>query len=341
MGDIMSNTPNDLMIVDSILVAGSKINHHVGKIMCSISGGSDSDIVIDLLQRTKNPDKIYYVFFNTGLEYEATKKHLKYLEEKYNIKIHEVKAQKPIPTCTREFGEPFVSKQVSEMIQRLQRHGFKWENKSYDELVQKYPKCKAALRWWCNAWGEKSKFNIDYNKGLKEFMLQNPPKFKISNKCCHFTKKKLAKDFKTQNDINFSITGIRKAEGGARSAAYKNCFSADVHGVDEYRPIFWYKEEDKRIYEQFYNIKHSDCYEKYGLKRTGCAGCPYGKDFENELEVIHAFEPKLFTAVNKIFKNSYEYTRAYKDFVQEKYGKSIGKQLNMFEIFREQTNNEF
>ena len=40
--------------------------------------------------------------------------------------------------------------QVSEWIERLQRHNFQWEDKSFDELYKEYPKCKVALQWWCN-----------------------------------------------------------------------------------------------------------------------------------------------------------------------------------------------
>ena len=84
--------------------------------------------------------------------------------------------------------------------------------------------------------------------------------------------------------------------------------------ADEYRPIFWYKNSDKEDYEKHYGIMHSRCYTDYGLKRTGCAGCPYGRDFEKELEIIREYEPRLFVAVNNIFGNSYEYTRKYKEF---------------------------
>ena len=53
----------------------------------SISGGADSDMMLDMiraLEPEKNyPDaKLHYVWFNTGLEYTATKEHLSYLEEK-------------------------------------------------------------------------------------------------------------------------------------------------------------------------------------------------------------------------------------------------------------------
>ena len=72
------------------------------------------------------------------------------------------------------------------MISRLQKHNFKWEDKPYDALVKEYPKCKCALKWWCN--NNASRFNISRNKYLKEFILHNPPTFKISNK---WTKKKI------------------------------------------------------------------------------------------------------------------------------------------------------
>lgn len=334
--------PKNKEVYESFLVANKKVNDDAYKnIVCSISGGSDSDIMLDICNRVDNDKKIKYVFFDTGLEYQATKEHLKYLENKYNIEIKHEKAKKPIPICNKEYGQPFLSKQVSEYMQRLQKYKFTWEDKPLMSLLELYCKeiqkdeaikngkikkgvgeyqgryfkgCVTPLKWWCNAWGDKSKFNIEYNKGLKEFILLNPPQFKISNKCCHFAKKLVAKDFKDKNDIELSLVGVRKAEGGARSSAYKNCFSCNTDTPDEYRPIFWYKEETKRVYEESFDILHSKCYTEYGLKRTGCAGCPYGKDFEFELEVIKKHEPNLYIAVNNIFGNSYEYTRKYNEF---------------------------
>ena len=62
------------------------------------------------------------------------------------------------------------------------------------------------------------------------------------------------------------------------------------------------------------NIKHSDAYAIYGLKRTGCAGCPFGQNFEQELDVIKNFEPKLDKGINNIFGRVYEWTRLYNEF---------------------------
>lgn len=117
-------------------------------IMVGISGGSDSDTMLDAIHRLDFEKKVTYVYFGTGLEYEANKKHLRDLEEKYQIKIETLDPVLPIPTCCRKYGVPFWSKHVSEMIYRLQRHGFKWEDKPFDVLIQEYPprpRCPAVV----------------------------------------------------------------------------------------------------------------------------------------------------------------------------------------------------
>ena len=47
------------------------------------------------------------------------------------------------------------------------------------------------------------------------------------------------------------------------------------------------------------------------MKRTGCAGCPFAKDFDFELEVIKRHEPQLYQAVTKVFGESYDYHHKY------------------------------
>ena len=149
---------------------------------------------------------------------------------------------------------------------------------------------------------------------MKEFLIENPPTIPISNKCCYYAKKKVKVDYISENNIDLSVTGLRRAEGGVRSTAHKGCFTEKEYDTDEFRPIWWYTDSDKRDYEKTFELKHSDCYEKYGLKRTGCAGCPFSRDFEKELEVLEQYEPKLYKAVQHIFGESYAYTRAFKLF---------------------------
>lgn len=318
LDSLLENCPKNQIIGDNLIRAWSKINSpKYKKIVCSISGGSDSDVMLDICTRCDRDNKIEYVWFDTGLEYQATKDHLKFLEEKYNIEIKPYKAIKPIPLSCRNYGQPFLSKQVSEMIRRLQSHNFLFEDKTFEELYEEYPKCKSALEWWCNIKPSKA-HNINQNKWLKEFLIENPPTFSISNVCCKYAKKDVAHKLLNNSKYDLQIVGIRKAEGGVRATAYKSCFDDKGDGYDNYRPLFWYRDSDKDEYDNAYEIVHSKCYTEYGLKRTGCAGCPFGRDFEFELEVIQKYEPRLYVAVNNIFGDSYAYTRKYREFCKRK-----------------------
>ena len=214
---LLSELPSNTIILDSFVKANSLITSgNFKRIVVSVSGGSDSDLIVDLF--TKLTTNVEYVFFDTGIEYQASKDHLDYLEEKYGIEIKRIRAKIPVPLACRQKGQPFISKPVSEFISRLQRNNFKWVDKPYEELIQEYPKCSSALKWWCNDKGrgmDTSFFNINRNKYLKEFLIDNPPTFKISNKCCDLAKKDTAHQFIHPEDLD--VVGVRKAEGGGKN----------------------------------------------------------------------------------------------------------------------------
>ena len=326
--ELLQLTKKDFTVFDSIQKADGIINNKkYSSIICSISGGSDSDILLDLCTKIDKRNIIQYVFFETGIEYSATREHIKFLEEKYNIQIHTCRPRRPVPVCCKEFGQPFLSKQVSEWIARLQSHNFQWEDGDFETLYERYPNCKAALRWWCDKWGTRengniSSYSIHYNKYLKDFMMENPPDFRISNKCCIYAKKDVAHKAIKMLNADLNIIGVRRYEGGARATAYKTCFSFGKGGVDQYRLIFWYKNEDKEFCNEVLNIQNSRFYTEYGLQRTGCAGCPYGRNVEEELNILREYEPNLYKAVNVIFGDSYEYTRKYREYVAKRLAES-------------------
>lgn len=329
--EILKSLPKNITIVDSYTKAESLLCR--GKfetIAVSVSGGSDSDLIVDITTRLKV--NAIYVYFDTGLEYKATKEHLTYLEKRYGIEIRRIRSKCPVPLAVKQVGQPFLSKQVSEYIARLQKVDFKWQDRPFEELVKEYPHSVSALKWWCNYKGDDGKpsmFNINRNKWLKEFLIENPPTFFISNRCCELAKKQSA-DY---DDKTINVIGVRKAEGGQR-AGHNTCTTLGHHNI--YRPIFWYSQADKEEYEQFADIQHSECYTEYGLKRTGCAGCPFGRDFEYELKVLQEHEPNLYKAVCNIFKDAYEYTRAYRKFCKHKDNlykrKQIGYQTTIFDF---------
>ena len=175
MNDINDNTNYEIVASQK---KAERILMRSATPLCSISGGSDSDIVLDLIYNVDHDKKVKYYWINTGLEYDATKEHIDFLEKKYGIEIKRIKPEKPIPTCVREFGVPFLSKYVSEMMERLQRHNFGWEDEPLEVLLERYPRCKTALQWWCNAYYSPengvqkiSRFSINRNRFLKEFIM--------------------------------------------------------------------------------------------------------------------------------------------------------------------------
>ena len=145
------NGIDNLNVFQALLKADNIINRSQYKnILCAISGGSDSDIMMDICHKVDKENKIKYIWYNTGIEYQATKNHLEYLENRYNIEIIRLRAIKPIPTTCKEYGQPFLNKYVSQQIMRLQKYNFNWENESFETLKQKYPDCVSAIKWWTN-----------------------------------------------------------------------------------------------------------------------------------------------------------------------------------------------
>lgn len=94
--------------------------------ICSYSGGSDSDIMIDLIERTRKMfntacgrevlKPVKYVFFNTGLEMKATKDHVRATAEKYGVEIEECRPKINIVKASRQYGIPFLSKHFSQRL---------------------------------------------------------------------------------------------------------------------------------------------------------------------------------------------------------------------------------
>jgi 3'-phosphoadenosine 5'-phosphosulfate sulfotransferase (PAPS reductase)/FAD synthetase len=289
------------------------------KIAVAVSGGSDSDIMLDMIELVKPPDgcgEVRYVFFDTGLEYDATLRHIAEVEERYGVIIKRVKSKKSISVACREHGVPFISKYVSEMMCRLQKHNFDWNDMLENATTEKYGRCKSALDWYFNRYTQgisgKSNYNINRLKLLREFIMANPPGFAISEKCCDYAKKNVAKEFDKIFKPDLKINGMRMTEGGRRAGAIKNCFTiASDTSVANYRPLWYWSDEDKRIYKEWRSIRYSDCYEVWGFNRTGCVGCPCNSKALQELEIAKRFEPNKVKAAFSVFEKSYAYREAY------------------------------
>lgn len=300
--------------------------------ICSYSGGSDSDIMISLIEQTRalfDLPPVKYVFFNTGLEMQATKDHVKYTAEKYGVEIQEVRPKISIVTASRKYGIPFVSKimsgglhdwQVKKVPLSIAEEYEQAEDKAAKraELKERYPKCESLINFLCccNSKGEPRpniQLVINSSKYMRDFIDKYPPDFKISAKCCDYCKKQPA--HLVQKDFDMIITGERRDEGGMRSVPRKDntslCFTETSSGQYRLRPLYYVSDADKAWYKEYYNIRYSDAYEVYGLTRTGCCGCPISYKAIDDLEKIRPYEPNVVEAAWNIFGDSYRYRQKY------------------------------
>ena len=129
----------DLQRIQSAIQKAYVLTQRHERICVGISGGSDSDVMLDLLFRAVPREKMHFVFFDTGIESQATKDHLLELEDHYGISIERIRATVPVPLGVIRYGLPFISKAISHHIATLQRHSFDFRNdgdKPYDYLVE-------------------------------------------------------------------------------------------------------------------------------------------------------------------------------------------------------------
>lgn len=317
-------------------IIAARLRQHP-KAICSYSGGADSDIMIDLIERTRamfdgNLPPVKYVFFNTGLEMKATKDHVKETAEKYGVEIEEHRPKISIVQSARTYGIPFVSKIMSAGLSDWQKKGVplsiaeeyeQAEDKpaKRKELKERYPKCESVINFLCccNSAGEPRpniQLVINSSKYMRDFIGEFPPDFQVSAKCCDYCKKQVA--HKVQKDYEMIITGERRDEGGMRSVPRQNntslCFTETADGQYRLRPLYYVSDKDKAWYKEYYGIKYSDAYEVYGLTRTGCCGCPISYKAESDLEKIRPYEPNVVKAAWNIFGKSYEYRQKYNEY---------------------------
>lgn len=328
--------PHKFLAIQGIIA--TRLKQHP-KAICSYSGGSDSDILIDVIERARKMlelPPVQYVFFNTGLEMKATRDHVRATAEKYGVEIIERRPKVNIVQAARRYGIPFVSKIMSGGLHDWQEKGIPLtiaeeyeaaEDKAAKraELKERYPKCESVINFLCccNSAGEPRpniQLVINSSKYMRDFIGEVPPDFKISAKCCDYCKKQLAHS--VQKDFEMIITGERRAEGGMRSVPRKDntalCFTESGNGQFRLRPLYYVTDADKAWYKEYYGIRYSDAYEVYGLTRTGCCGCPISYKAVEDLEKIRPYEPNVVKAAWNIFGKSYEYRAKYNAYKQQR-----------------------
>lgn len=251
----------------------------------SYSGGKDSTVLSDLIDRAIPNNNIPRVYSDTGIEYQMIRQFV--LEKcKQDDRFVMIQPRVPIKKMLEEVGYPFKSKEHSLYVACYQSMGM--ESKTVnrylhpDESRQRY-KCPKMLEY---------QFTDDF-------------KLKLSNKCCFELKKKPLDKWCKENHKPYTITGMRASEGGTRKNA--NCLAFASNKLKKFHPLIVIEDEWVAWYIEKFGVEICDIYkEPYNFTRTGCKGCPYNLNLQEDLETMREFFPNEAKQCEIIWKPVYE-----------------------------------
>lgn len=252
----------------------------------SFSGGKDSTIVHFLLDMALPGNNIPRVFIDTGIEYMAIRNFVMEMASK-DPRFVIIKPSKPIKAVLDKYGYPFKSKEHSLKVGQWQR-GLRSPN------LKKY---KSGGEFQCPHF-----LKYQFSDGFK---------LKLSEKCCFELKKKPVHKWEIDNDRRISITGMRNEEGGQR-ANIKGCILTDNKGkLKRFHPLMVIGEDWEEEFVERNSIPLCALYkEPYNFKRTGCKGCPFALNLEEQLEIMEIYMPNERKQCELIWKPVYdEYRR--------------------------------
>ena len=255
----------------------------------SFSGGKDSTVLSHLVDEALPGNTIPRVFFNTGIEYKLLVSFVE-RERERDCRINIFVVGKNIKQTLEKVGYPFKSKEHSHNL-------CEWQKGNR------------------NATSIRNYFRLQdsgYRCCPKKLMYQMDDSFtlKISDKCCYEFKKKPARDYEKQSGRSIVMTGMLQEEGGQRENL--TCIITDKDGnIKKFHPLAITSSAFEDWYIKERNIELCELYyEPYNFKRTGCKGCPYSLDLQNQLLVMAAYLPEERKQCEMIWGKVYdEYRR--------------------------------
>lgn len=253
----------------------------------SFSGGKDSTVLHYLIDDALPNNNIQRVFFNTGIEYKKIVEFVKTMANKDNRFVI-VPPHVNIKNMLETEGYPFKSKEHSQYLDIYQSHGY-----THTKTTDKYA-------------NRKGEYNSKYGCN-KRLAYQFSPDYhlRISAKCCQRLKKDVSKQWMTDNNKSWTITGIRKDEGGVRR--HSDCIIHNSNGGGTFNPLFPIDDDFINEYIEKNNIQLCELYyPPYNFVRTGCAGCPFSIHLQEQLDVLEELLPEEKKKCEIIWKPVYD-----------------------------------
>lgn len=174
------------------------------------------------------------------------------------------------------------------------KYGIPCFTKFQDEIISRYQNGSRTKNTMAAITGE-GRIIFKLNKKARELTLSGNL-HKVSNKCCKVIKKDTLKEYEKISKRK-PILGVRGSESALRKNKYKSCFTSDR----KFTPIHDLSDNLLEDIIKQYNIEVPEVYKH--INRTGCMGCPYGRNTELELSLLHKNQRKF---VCEYFKESYE-----------------------------------
>jgi len=282
----------ELTLFDRINVIRDTINKYgEDNFYIAFSGGKDSTVLHYLVDMAIPNNKIPRVYVNTGIEYTSVVNFVKDMAEK-DERFKIVKPSVNIKQMLEKYGYPLKSKEHSLKISQY-KNGSRAKyvmlyKDGYDGVDNSRFQCPKIL-----------KYQYDDNFTLN-----------ISDKCCYKLKKEPFKKWQKENGKTITMTGLRKGEGGQR-ANIINCIITKNGSIVKFHPLLVVSANFENWFIDKYKIKLCELYYKpFNFERTGCKGCPYSLNLQEQLEVMEQLLPNEYKQCESIWKPVYdEYRR--------------------------------
>ena len=144
-----------------------------------------------------------------------------------------------------------------------------------------------------------------------KYQMEDKCSLKISDQCCMELKKKPIHKWEKENNRFVALTGMRKEEGGTRQLI-SGCILTDKNGnLKKFHPLLVVDDEWEELFMKNNQVEVCMLYKTpFNFKRTGCAGCPFSLDLQEQLETMSQFLPNERRKCEMIWKPVYdEYRR--------------------------------
>ena len=310
---------NELLLYDRLNVIKDTINKYgADNFYISFSGGKDSTVLHCLIDMALPGNTIPRVFINTGIEYTDIVKFVRSMAEK-DSRIEIVNAGMNIKQMLEKYGYPFKSKRYAYFLAIYQKNA-EMLDKAFAE-IEKNPDLLNDYDYLHNlslrsvveeVYGVREKSGKLYQwqpmpKILRYQFSQNF-KMKISDRCCIKMKEETLSKWSRRNKRKSNITAIMAEEGGRR--AFAKCIIVKNKKV-VFNPMAKVNKDWEQWFIDKYNIQLCKLYyEPYNFKRTGCKGCPFALNLQEQLETMEKYLPNERKQCEIIWKPVYdEYRR--------------------------------